>query len=511
MPRTRSASALLLLSGAAALICETLWVKQLSRVVGVEIHAVTIALSAFFAGLAIGSVVFGRVADRSARPLRLYAALEAGAAVLGLASTFLLARVAPLYVSLQDSVGVLAWLLPCVLVAAPACLIGGTLPAMLRALHPDDLGVAPATGFLYAANTMGAVVGTLATPFLLVPAFGIVGTGIFACGLQLAAAGAALALDWRTTQPRKSVRTTVAPVPSDARLALALYAGAGGVAMGYEVIWSELLVQFLSTRAYAFAVMLATYLAGLALGSYLFARGDGRRADPWRVFGLLIGGAGATAIAIVALLGVWITDAQTFAGMWAMRATGSETVEVSARFVLAALAVLLVPTTFLGAALPAASRLTAHAASAGRAVGVTLALNILGGIVGTLLTGFVLVPSLGLVRALGLLAVAGAITGAVAFRKGGGSFAMTGAIVAAILAVVVFTPPDKMARLLVDKRGGQLQFYEEGAGGTVAVIEQRGAGGHVSAPLHPGRVELGRHAGVAALHAAAGAPAASHS
>ena len=90
MPRTRSASALLLLSGAAALICETLWVKQLSRVVGVEIHAVTIALSAFFAGLAIGSVVFGRMADRSARPLRLYAALEAGAAVLGLASTFLL-------------------------------------------------------------------------------------------------------------------------------------------------------------------------------------------------------------------------------------------------------------------------------------------------------------------------------------------------------------------------------------------------------------------------------------
>jgi spermidine synthase len=474
MPRTRSAPALLLLSGAGALICETLWVKQLSRVVGVEIHAVTIALSAFFAGLAVGSAVFGRMADRGARPLRLYAALEAGAAVLGLASTVALARAAPLYVSLQDSVGVLAWLLPCVLVAAPACLIGGTLPVMLRAVQPDERAVAPAAGLLYAANTMGAVGGTLATPFLLVPAFGILGAGLFACALQLTAAGAALAVDRRTDQPRP--RAAAQPA-RDVRLALALYAGAGGVAMGYEVIWSELLVQFLSTRAYAFAVMLATYLAGLALGSYLFARSDRRRTDPWRAFGLLIAGAGASAIVIVALLGAWITDAQTFAGMWAMRATGSETVEVSARFVVAALAVLLVPTTLLGAALPAASRLTARAASVGQGVGVTLALNTFGGIGGTLLTGLILVPWLGLVRTLGLLAIAGAIMGAIAFRKGRGSVAISGAMVAAIVAVALFTPPDKTSRLLAEKRGGELRFYEEGAGGTVAVIEQQTPGG----------------------------------
>ncbi len=68
----------------------------------------------------------------------------------------------------------------------------------------------------------------------------------------------------------------------DARIALALYAAAGGVALGYEVVWSELLVQFLSTRSYAFAVMLATYLSGLALGSFLFARLGARGHDPWR-------------------------------------------------------------------------------------------------------------------------------------------------------------------------------------------------------------------------------------
>ena len=472
MRRTRQASALLLLSGAAALVCETLWVKQLSRVVGVEIHAVTIALSAFFAGLAIGGVVFGRIADRSARPLRLYAALEAGAAVLGVAATVVLARVPPLYVALQDSIGLLAWILPCALVAAPAFLIGGTLPAMLRALRPDERGVSSATGLLYAANTMGAVGGTLAAPFLLVPAFGIMGTALFAGALQIAAAAAALAIDWPADPAPPARAASVTPAAPGARLALTLYGIAGGIAMGYEVIWSELLVQFLSTRAYAFAVMLATYLAGLAIGSHLWARRDRGGVDPWRGFGLLIAGGGASALLIVAVLGEWITGAQTVAGTWAMRVTGRETAEVSARFVVAAVAVLLAPTMLLGAAFPAVSRLTARAATAGSAVGVTLAVNTLGGIAGTLLTGVVLVPWLGLVRSLGVLAVAAALVGAAAFRRGHGSLAIAGAIVAVTTVVAAMTPADKMARLLAEGRDGRLVFYEEGAGGTVAVIEQ---------------------------------------
>jgi spermidine synthase len=471
MRRPHVASSLLLLSGAAALIFETLWVAQLSRVVGVELHAVTIALSAFFAGLAIGGVVFGRLADRSARPLRLYAALEAGAAGLGLASTFLLARVAPLYVSLQDSIGAFAWILPCVLVAVPAICIGGTLPALLRALHPGDRGVAPATGRLYAANTLGAVGGTLATPFLLVPALGQMGTGISACLLQLAVAAVAVTLTW-PGEEQVRVPKPVAAAAGDARLALALYAAAGAVAMGYEVIWSELLVQFLSTRAYAFAVMLATYLAGLALGSYLYARRDRSGADPWRTFGFLMAGAGVSAVVIVALLGDWITGAQTFAGMWAMRVTGRETAEVTARFIVAAGAVLLVPTMFLGAAFPAAARLTARASTAGRAVGLTLAINTLGGIAGTLLAGFILVPQLGLVRAIGFLASAGGVLGAIAIVKSGRGKSAAAVMVAAILAVVGLTPADKMARLLAERRAGRLAFYEEGTGGTVAVIEQ---------------------------------------
>ncbi|MFI4946907.1 MAG: spermidine synthase, partial [Burkholderiales bacterium] len=152
---------------------ETLWVKQLGRVVGVEVHAVSLALSAFFAGLALGGSAFGRLSDRTTRPLRLYGWLEAGAATLGFATTLALSRSATLYVALQDAVGPLAWLLPFTLVGLPAFLMGGTLPALLRALHPGDDSVARATGLFYGANTVGAVLGTLATPFVLVPSFGI--------------------------------------------------------------------------------------------------------------------------------------------------------------------------------------------------------------------------------------------------------------------------------------------------------------------------------------------------
>jgi predicted membrane-bound spermidine synthase len=469
-------------SGFVALAYETLWVRQLGRVVGVEVHAVSVALSAFFAGLALGAGLLGRVADRTPRPVRLYATLEAGVAAFGVLATLALARSATLFVALGEAAGVLAWALPFALVAVPSFLMGGTLPALLRALRPKHDAVAPATGRLYAANTAGAVAGTLATPFVLVPAFGITGASLFAGAAGLAVAAAALALDQRAAPLPVAPSQVPAPPSSDrsrdARLALGLYAVAGGVALGYEVVWSELLVQFLSTRSYAFAVMLGTYLTGLALGSALFARIVRAEHDPWRVLGLLLTAAAASALAVVALVGPWLPDAQTFAGMWAMRLWGRETIEVVARFVVASAAVLLVPTTFLGAAFPAAARLAAEAERIGSDVGRIAALNTAGGIAGTLATGFVLVPWLGLVRSLGALALCGAALGALALlRSGRRSRPLAGAAVLGVGALAALTPPDRLARLLAAERRGALVFYDEDVGGTVAVLEQEtGAG-----------------------------------
>ena len=186
--------ALLFLSGAAALVYQLLWIKQLSLVVGVDVYAVTTAVSAFFGGLALGSSVFGRKAESSGSPLRLYAALELGIAGLGVTITLALAHAAAPFAQLESRVGLLAWAVPFLLVAAPATLMGGTIPVLIRAMSPGSGHVGRTGGRLYAANTAGAIAGALLVPFLLVPALGVTGSALAAAAFNLAAAAGAWAI-----------------------------------------------------------------------------------------------------------------------------------------------------------------------------------------------------------------------------------------------------------------------------------------------------------------------------
>jgi spermidine synthase len=151
------------------------------------------------------------------------------------------------------------------------------------------------------------------------------------------------------------------------------------------------------------------------------------------------------------------------------------------RFALAAAVVVLPPTILLGAAFPVAVRLAGGAERIGRDLGAVLALNTAGGVAGTLLTGFVLVPKFGLVHTLGILAVVAAAIGAIAlardanFRKPALLGGITLVLVVAIGAALM--PGDLLARLLTTSRGGTLVFYQETPGGTVAVLEQRASSG----------------------------------
>src|ERR1700749_2759207 len=109
---------LLFFSGTAALIYQVLWIRQLSLVVGVEVYSITIAVSAFFAGLALGGVLLGRLADRWKRPLLLYALLETGVAFAGIAATILLGHAAAPFVAVEGRAGFVAWAIPFLLVGA---------------------------------------------------------------------------------------------------------------------------------------------------------------------------------------------------------------------------------------------------------------------------------------------------------------------------------------------------------------------------------------------------------
>jgi spermidine synthase len=495
-------AALLFLSGSAALVFQVLWIKQLSLVVGVEVSAIAGAVSAFFLGLALGGW---------RRPVRFYALLETAVAVSCVAVTLALAHSAALFVAVESFSPLAAWLMIGLMLVGPSFLMGGTLPVLLRAVHRQDAGVSRRGGVLYAANTCGAILGALLPAFFLIPRFGVQGAAYAAASLNVLAALGAWALDRKagdTTAPAVAVPAWAAPelsatelpasagaapawaapawaaparaAPSshpltgEARLAVGLYAAAGGIALGYEVVWSQMIVPFMSTRAFAFAIVLATYLAGLAIGAALYARLAHRVRNPWAVFGSLIAGAGLVAVLEVAVLGKWLVVAQTYAEAVVVQWTGSDFAGMCARFAVAAASFVLAPTLLLGAAFPAVLRIAVGDTQVGREVGAVLAWNTLGGIAGTLLTGFVLLPALGLVRSLGLLAAMAALVGAAAAWRGrsGG----TGLIGLASLAVAVLLPQDQFARLLPGASGAGLVFYEESHGGTVAVVEQTSQG-----------------------------------
>jgi len=472
---------LLAVSGAAGLIYQLLWVKQLSLVVGVDVHAVTIAVSAFFAGLALGSYAFGRRADQLQRPWRAYAFVELGIALLGVATTLLLGRSAPWFVWGEAHAGPAAWALPFLLVGLPAILMGSTVPLLMHAVAPAAGRVAALGGRLYAANTLGAILGAVLTPFLLIPMCGVRGAAFVAAAMNLAVTSAALlaARGKDSRRPAPAVGDQPPRVQRN-RLALGLYGVVGGLALAYEVIWSQAIVQWTSTRSFAFAIVLATYLAGLVLGSAWYARRADRASDAWGSFGLLIAAVGLSSVVGMILAGSWLAPCQAQVANWTFNLTQRESLAMVARFTAAAAWIVLVPTFLLGAAFPAALRLTADAASCGRDTGTVLALNTLGGIAGTMAAGFVLIPRLGLERSLALTSAVAAGVGIIAVTRGtsvGRRWRWAVGACGGLAVLAGFSlGPDYLARLLAATHHGRLLFHEASAGGTVAVIEQ--ATGH---------------------------------
>jgi MFS family permease len=186
---------LLIASGTAALIYQVLWIKQLTLIVGVDVYAVTTGVSAFFAGLALGGLVLGRFVDRVQRPLRVYATLEMGVALVGVLVTMALSHTAALFVALEEQSGVLAWGFIFFMVGVGPFLMGGTLPAMVRSLRLTADRIGSGGGLMYGANTAGAIIGALVSSFLLIPALGILGSALTAAGIGILAATGGFWLD----------------------------------------------------------------------------------------------------------------------------------------------------------------------------------------------------------------------------------------------------------------------------------------------------------------------------
>ena len=195
---------LFFLSGISSLMYQVLWLRLLSMVFGVTAYAASTVLATFMAGLALGSIVAGRLADRVQRPLRWFGAVELGIGASALLTPWLLGAAQALYSTVPVTVADNFALLTLVRVACsaavlivPTALMGATLPLVVRSsvVTRGDLG--PRVGLLYAVNAGGAITGALLAGFYLIGTVGIRRTFLVAAALNALVAVAAVALSRR--------------------------------------------------------------------------------------------------------------------------------------------------------------------------------------------------------------------------------------------------------------------------------------------------------------------------
>jgi len=492
----KSLLALFFLSGLSALIYEICWVRQATLTFGVSIYAYSAVLTAYMGGMAIGGYLIGKPADRATRPLHLFAALQAGLAVLGLLAPLALQWTTPIYAGivrqLAPGSAVLTALrlgMSLLVLAPPAVCIGASLPVMSRAYARSSGQVGHDVGRLYTANTLGSVLGCLLAGLFLIRLWGLRETVLLASAINLLVAAAAWRLAGRAlaaTNPHSAFRSpqSIQPArarrreqaatpaltpPAALRFLLWAYALSGFAALGYEVVWARMISLHTLGAIYSFSIMLAVFLSGLVVGSLLSTWWVRRRRATLAHFGGLELGIGLLAVLVLF----------AFAQLPRLRledlfAAYSVPAEVAFEGLLSF--VTLFPVTVLiGAVFPVASSLytAEQTAEVGSKVARFTALNTAGSIAGSLLAGFLIVPALGLQRSALLLAalnlgIGFAALWLVAPAQRRLRLAAAAVLVVASGAALLLPSPRYLGYW--QEAAGQLEFYKEGVETTVAVF-----------------------------------------
>lgn len=281
------------LSGASALIFESLWFRLAGLSLGNSMWSASLVLAAFMGGLALGNGLVARLHSRILHPVRLYAALEFAIGIGGIAVVLLLPRISNLLGPTLGSLTEMPLVLNAVrltiafgVLVTPAIAMGATLPVLVQALSRRHSNFGANIGWLYGWNTLGAMLAAFSTELILVPAFGILNSGLFALVCNLMAAVIALRLSQtHETCPTREPASLDVPraINLDSYRYIAVVFLSGALMLALEVVWFRFLLLTRDGTSLIFAVMLAVVLAGIAVGGLvaanLFQRDD--RAYRW--------------------------------------------------------------------------------------------------------------------------------------------------------------------------------------------------------------------------------------
>lgn len=397
-------------SGCAALVYEIVWFQLLEHAIGSSAVSIAVLLATYMGGMCIGSLNYARVISAQKHPLKVYAALEFGIGLCGLLVLWLLPLAGSAYLavgSTSSSALFLRSLLAALCLLPPTALMGATLPAISRWVERTPSGVTW-LGYLYAANTLGAVLGCVLAGFYLLRIFDItvatyaaVAVNVVIGSIALRVASSAHAADYAVPAAKKAKQGAADAGPHPAVWPVLVTIGLSGLtALSAEVVWTRILSLQLGATTYTYSMILAVVLLGIAAGSYLGSLGTKTSAQP-RV---LLGMSQALLVIAIAWSAYLLTNVYPFQSHEAALSS-SDWTRFSHDFGLSLWAV------FPGALLWGASFPLALAAAKrpgkdpGRSVGSVYAANTAGAIIGSLGTSLVAMASIGSQRTQQLLIV----------------------------------------------------------------------------------------------------------
>jgi spermidine synthase len=419
MTARRVLPALLLLfvgSGCAALIYEIVWFQLLQLVIGSSAVSLGVLLGTFMGGMCLGSLFLARVISRQHHPLRVYAFLELGIAIVGILLLFGMPLLGGIYIAWGgNGVGgiLLRGLAASICLLPPTLLMGATLPAMSRWVESTPEGVSW-LGFFYGGNIGGGVIGCLLAGFYLLRVHDIAVATFVAVGLNVVVASLALVIARATphvpaTESAPAAALEGAPDGWPVYVAIGL---SGMTALGAEVIWTRLLSLLFGATVYTFSLILAVFLFGLGIGSSIGSAIAARIARPRLALGwcqlLLCAAIAWTAYMLTQSLPYWPINPSISTDPW---------FNFQLDIVRCIWAIL--PGAILwGASFPLA---LASVATGGkdpaRLVGGVYAANTLGAIVGSVTASLLLVVWLGSQRAQQVLVLISAISALLMFES----------------------------------------------------------------------------------------------
>jgi spermidine synthase len=470
-------------SGCSALIYEIVWYQLLQLVIGSTAISLGVLLATFMGGLCIGSLLLPRyIASRKPmHPLRAYGLIELGIGAFGILELALMPLVDTIYASAvaHGMPSILFRAVVCaVCLLPPTILMGASLPAIAQWIKSTRRGVSW-MGLLYGGNTAGAVFGCLLAGFYLLRVSDMVTTTLVAASINLVVALFSLSLSKRTPSHGEAMETEGEPkrAPASANvwpvyLTIAL---SGATALGAEVVWTRLLGLMLGATVYTFSIILAVFLIGIGIGSWVGAIAA-RGSKPAAALGwcqlFLVAAVAWTAFMIAKSVPWWPVNPLISSDPW-------YTFQIDMVRVIWA----ILPATLLwGASFPLALAAAAGAEddSAGL-VGRIYAANTGGAILGALVFTLILIPWIGTQGAEQTLIALAAVSGLVVLgplvwrgRTAMGAIALAAAMVAAgyLASNVSTVPPELVAygrRMMTSLGRSKILYVGEGINSSIAI------------------------------------------